>query len=151
MLKCSSLLGMAVHSDDGKRIGEIVSIDYQAEKKVVAGIIVNKNGLFSKNVYVPYSDICSIGTSVIVSGNGYRTSGNDYIFNGNMELKAKLTDTEFGYISEIAFDEKSGEVEFLEVSRSFWEDFKIGRQKIVSKISNVIDTRIDQHAFERRE
>jgi uncharacterized protein YrrD len=149
LLKGNEVIGLKVVTiNEGKEVGKIKDIVYDAEDNKVKAFILSEGGLLGNTRIILYSSIKSIGKDAVMivspdsifraeKAKDNKTTeiakGDQYLV--NTKLISESGD-DLGKISDILFNPIDGKVEELEVSTGMMDEMIAGKKKV--KVSDIL-------------
>jgi len=141
------VLGLPVIDvSSGKMVGTVVDLYFDAEG-LFRGIVVEKEGIFSKKMFTSSENIGNIGENAIMIdsfSNMEELTGKDQLISfqsGENFLKGKLMLTangqELGIVEDVYFNENLERIIGYEISEGFIDDITEGR-KLIPYTKNMV-------------
>jgi uncharacterized protein YrrD len=138
MHKGSDVIGKPVITlDEGKKIHKIYDVLFDAEHKNILGFLLQEGGVFQKALVLPFAGVKKIGTDaftierenvVVEAEQDERIKA---VIKSHNTIKGKKVMTEsgefLGSVSDIFFNETSGEIVGYEVSGGMFSDAYSGK------------------------
>jgi uncharacterized protein YrrD len=137
MLKCKDVIGKKVLSrSDGEKVGSVKDLIIGKDHAAIMALVIEEGGLFSKAKVVPMEKVASIGRdAVIISDSDDVVLADTFaaakeIMDRDDQLIGKKVFTEkgdeFSAVSDICFDEESGQILGFEVSGGRVDNVSVG-------------------------
>jgi uncharacterized protein YrrD len=137
MLKCKDVVGKKVLSrSDGEKVGSVKDLIIGKDHAAIMALVIEEGGLFSKAKVVPMEKVASIGRdAVIISDSDDVLLADTFaaakeIMDRDDQLIGKKVFTEkgdeFSAVSDICFDEDSGQILGFEVSGGRVDNVSVG-------------------------
>lgn len=131
----------------GKKIADVKDTIYDPFKNKITALLLYPNGIFSKERFVLFEDIKSVGKDAIIVDSSLVLKKAEEIDKHILNLKNRdklllgtkiVTENgeQLGTVTDYFFDQSNGKVSKLELSQGGFADFKTGK-KIIS-ISNIL-------------
>lgn len=148
LIKGNDVLDLKVISiNEGKYIENVDDLIYDPRTHKVRALLVDKGGWFSKAKVILFEDIKTIGKDAIIIESESQLKTADEVGeriatiskSDTFLTKTKIiteTGTELGSVSDIYFDQKTGDVIDLEVSQGGLKDLQSGKKRV--KVSDII-------------
>ncbi len=141
------VLGLPVIDvSSGKMVGTVVDLYFDAEG-LFRGIVVEKEGIFSKKMFINSENVGNIGENAIMIdsfSNMEELAGKDQFISfqtGENFLKGKLMLTangqELGIVEDVYFNENLEKIIGYEISEGFFDDITEGR-KLIPYTKNMV-------------
>ncbi|RJR25986.1 hypothetical protein C4578_00355 [Candidatus Microgenomates bacterium] len=140
--KASDVIGLKVISlDKGEEVGEINDIIYDPVSQRIKAFLLDEGGWFSEAKVIPFEGIEKIGEDAATINSSQKIEKASDVpdpYSSVSERNSKIrkmnvvseNGNNIGKVSDVIFDEQSGEVIEYEITKGPIEDLKTGRNKI---------------------
>jgi uncharacterized protein YrrD len=147
-LKGQDVIGLKIISvKDGKELGKVDDIVYEPNENKVKALLVSAGGIFSDAKVIPFELISSIGKDAVMikDENEIKNAGETdknvahIAKKGDYLTKTKIVTqdgTELGNVTDIYFDDQTGDVQEFEVSKGGVQDLATGRKRV--KVQDIV-------------
>lgn len=141
-LKASDVIGLKIISlDKGEEVGEVSDIIYDPLNQNLKAFLIDKGGWFSEARIVPFDLVQKIGMDALTVNSSLDIKKASEmpdpvwgISEKNSKIRRMSVVTEdgnnVGRVSDVLFDNQTGELIEYEISKGPIEDLKSGRKKI---------------------